>query len=100
MTPQEDRPRSQAEVSIPADGVLLDGEMHIPSGATGTVTFAHGSGSSRYSLSVRGNAGEPRSAQLAARVHVVPIAPLIAQTLARLAGRPALRSEAAYVQES
>ena len=35
-----------------------------------------------------------------ARVHIVPIAPLIAETLARLARRAALRSEAAYVQES
>lgn len=35
-----------------------------------------------------------------ARARAVPIAPLVAQTLARLARRSALRSEAAYVQES
>ncbi|MBE0620329.1 MAG: ribose-phosphate pyrophosphokinase [Burkholderiales bacterium] len=35
-----------------------------------------------------------------ARVQLVSIAPLIAQTLARLARRPAIRSEATHVQES
>lgn len=34
------------------------------------------------------------------RVHVVPIAPLLAQTLARLAGRDTLRTEVTDVQES
>jgi hypothetical protein len=49
MTPLADRPRSHADVSIPADGVQLGGEMHSPSGASGVVAFAHGSGSSRLS---------------------------------------------------
>jgi dienelactone hydrolase len=36
-------------VSIPADGVDLEGMLTIPEGATGLVIFAHGSGSSRKS---------------------------------------------------
>jgi pimeloyl-ACP methyl ester carboxylesterase len=36
-------------VHIPADRVSLDGELSIPSKATGLVVFAHGSGSSRLS---------------------------------------------------
>jgi alpha-beta hydrolase superfamily lysophospholipase len=36
-------------VSIPVDGVRLDGTLTIPAGATGLVAFAHGSGSSRKS---------------------------------------------------
>src|SRR6266436_5501154 len=40
---------SRSEVSIPVDGVLLEGELTIPDGAVGMVAFAHGSGSSRHS---------------------------------------------------
>ena len=36
-------------VSIPVDGVELEGELIVPSGAGGLVVFAHGSGSSRHS---------------------------------------------------
>jgi pimeloyl-ACP methyl ester carboxylesterase len=36
-------------VTIPADGVQLEGELVLPDGATGLVAFAHGSGSSRKS---------------------------------------------------
>ena len=36
-------------VSIPADGVELEGELIVPEGASGLVVFAHGSGSSRKS---------------------------------------------------
>jgi putative phosphoribosyl transferase len=36
-------------VSIPADGVVLQGDLTIPAGARGAVLFAHGSGSSRLS---------------------------------------------------
>ncbi|WP_181692230.1 dienelactone hydrolase family protein [Natronomonas sp. LN261] len=36
-------------VSIPADGVELEGTLAIPDGASGLVVFAHGSGSSRKS---------------------------------------------------
>ncbi len=37
------------DVEIPADGVLLEGHLRLPRGATGVVVFAHGSGSSRHS---------------------------------------------------
>ncbi|MFC4246412.1 dienelactone hydrolase family protein [Natribaculum luteum] len=36
-------------VTIPADGVELEGELLVPDGASGLVLFAHGSGSSRHS---------------------------------------------------
>ena len=36
-------------VSIPVDGIELEGELIIPDGAAGLVVFAHGSGSSRKS---------------------------------------------------
>jgi dienelactone hydrolase len=40
---------SPAAVRIPADSVVLEGLLGVPSGATGVVLFAHGSGSSRLS---------------------------------------------------
>jgi putative phosphoribosyl transferase len=36
-------------VRLPADGVMLDGDLALPPGARGVVLFAHGSGSSRHS---------------------------------------------------
>lgn len=36
-------------VSIPSDGVSLQGDLTLPAGARGLVVFAHGSGSSRLS---------------------------------------------------
>jgi len=36
-------------VRIPADGVRLEGDLHVPDAASGLVVFAHGSGSSRFS---------------------------------------------------
>lgn len=36
-------------VSVPADGVELEGDLRVPEGASGLVAFAHGSGSSRHS---------------------------------------------------
>jgi dienelactone hydrolase len=46
------------EVQIPADGVTLNGELHIPEeAAIGVVAFAHGTGSGRLS---------PRNQQVAA----------------------------------
>jgi putative phosphoribosyl transferase len=38
-----------AEVEIPIERHLFEGELHVPDGATGVVAFAHGSGSSRHS---------------------------------------------------
>ncbi|MGB7540696.1 MAG: dienelactone hydrolase family protein [Burkholderiales bacterium] len=40
---------SRVQVSIPADGRKLQGELIVPGGAAGIVAFAHGSGSSRHS---------------------------------------------------
>lgn len=37
------------DVEIPANGVWLRGDLHVPDGAEGIVLFAHGSGSSRHS---------------------------------------------------
>jgi putative phosphoribosyl transferase len=37
------------DVQIPAGSILLEGELRVPSSATGIVLFAHGSGSSRHS---------------------------------------------------
>jgi putative phosphoribosyl transferase len=39
----------QSAVQIAAGGVLLDGDLAVPSPARGVVLFAHGSGSSRHS---------------------------------------------------
>ena len=36
-------------ISIPADHILLEGELVLPEGAASVVLFAHGSGSSRFS---------------------------------------------------
>ena len=46
------------EVSIPATGGDLGGELHLPQGANAVVLFAHGSGSSRFSPRNRFVAGE------------------------------------------
>lgn len=40
----------ERDVQICTDKALLEGELIIPPGAEGVVIFAHGSGSSRYSL--------------------------------------------------
>src|SRR5688500_19449538 len=37
------------DVQIPANSIQLEGELKVPSFATGIVLFAHGSGSSRHS---------------------------------------------------
>jgi pimeloyl-ACP methyl ester carboxylesterase len=36
-------------LSVPADDVVVEGELVVPDGATGLVLFSHGSGSSRFS---------------------------------------------------
>ena len=36
-------------VTVPVDGVTLEGDLSVPGGARGVVIFAHGSGSSRHS---------------------------------------------------
>lgn len=37
------------EVEVPADGIVLQGHLHLPGAPRGVVVFAHGSGSSRHS---------------------------------------------------
>jgi putative phosphoribosyl transferase len=39
----------ETAVRIPVDGVVVEGNLTIPSGSIGVVLFAHGSGSSRFS---------------------------------------------------
>ncbi|MBO0725195.1 MAG: dienelactone hydrolase family protein [Blastocatellia bacterium] len=39
----------EIQVKIPAGDAILDGDLAIPSGASGIAVFAHGSGSSRHS---------------------------------------------------
>jgi putative phosphoribosyl transferase len=63
---------SRSEVSIPADGVLIEGDLTIPDGAVGTVVFAHGSGSSRHS---------PRNRQVAGALNGNGLATLLVDLL-------------------
>jgi dienelactone hydrolase len=39
----------ESAVEIPADGIVLDGDLTVPPDAHGIVVFAHGSGSGRFS---------------------------------------------------
>lgn len=55
---------SPSSVAIPADGVVLRGDLDLPPGATGLVMFAHGSGSSRLSPRNRYVAATLREAAL------------------------------------
>jgi dienelactone hydrolase len=41
--------RVAGAVRLAAEGVVLDGDLHLPAGARGVILFAHGSGSSRHS---------------------------------------------------
>ena len=43
------RSETAPEVTVPAAGVRLAGDLHVPAEAQGVVLFAHGSGSSRIS---------------------------------------------------
>ena len=47
--PSGELPDCDLDVRVPADGVVLDGHLHLPEPASGVVVFAHGSGSSRHS---------------------------------------------------
>jgi putative phosphoribosyl transferase len=60
-----DRETQTESVSIPAGGATLQGDLSVPSEATGTVLFAHGSGSSRHSSRNRYVASELNRAGLA-----------------------------------
>ncbi|WP_404817210.1 phosphoribosyltransferase family protein [Streptomyces thermolineatus] len=56
---------AEREVRIPSGGAVLVGDLAVPAGATGTVVFAHGSGSSRRSPRNRWVAAELNRAGLA-----------------------------------
>jgi pimeloyl-ACP methyl ester carboxylesterase len=60
------------QVSIPAEGLKLEGELVVPSNASGVVAFAHGSGSSRHS---------PRNRYVAAELHKARLATLLLDLL-------------------
>ena len=45
----ERREGVERTVAVRRDGVVLEGDLTLPAGATGIVLFAHGSGSSRFS---------------------------------------------------
>ena len=55
-------------VTIPAGGVMLEGDLRVPPRAHGLVLFAHGSGSSRHS---------PRNQRVAEALHDVGLATLL-----------------------
>lgn len=66
-TVQTERP-----VEIPADGVVLEGDLTVPPAAAGIVVFAHGSGSGRFS---------PRNRKVAAALTESGLATLLADLL-------------------
>lgn len=51
-------------IQVGVDSITLDGNLLVPSGATGIVLFAHGSGSSRFSSRNRAVASTLREANL------------------------------------
>lgn len=58
-------PTEGMKVTIPTGEVQLHGDLTIPTGASGVVAFAHGSGSSRHSPRNRFVAGRLQEARLA-----------------------------------
>jgi putative phosphoribosyl transferase len=49
MKESPSKEKSNSEVRIPINSIILEGNLIIPEGAKGIVAFAHGSGSSRHS---------------------------------------------------
>jgi putative phosphoribosyl transferase len=49
MKEPSSKEKSNSEVRIPINSIILEGNLIIPEGAKGIVVFAHGSGSSRHS---------------------------------------------------
>jgi putative phosphoribosyl transferase len=62
----------ESSVRIPVAGVVLDGDLVVPGGATGVVLFAHGSGSSRHS---------PRNRMVAAKLQAAGYGTLLMDLL-------------------
>ncbi|MGE0823731.1 MAG: dienelactone hydrolase family protein [Candidatus Binatia bacterium] len=69
-----DNEKTKQAVSIPADGVILEGNLVLPTGASGIVVFAHGSGSSRHS---------PRNTFVAGQLQRVGLGTLLFDLLTR-----------------
>ena len=67
-----EHPADERLVSIPAGGQVLEGTLGIPTGASGLVLFAHGSGSSRHS---------PRNRHVALVLRAAGIATLLTDLL-------------------
>jgi dienelactone hydrolase len=63
---------TETTIRIDADGVELEGTLHVPAEATGVVLFAHGSGSSRHS---------PRNRSVAQELHQAALATLLTDLL-------------------
>ena len=61
-------------VRLAAEGVVLDGDLHLPHDARGVVLFAHGSGSSRHS---------PRNRSVAQALHRASLGTLLMDLLTR-----------------
>ena len=66
--------RMQCPVHIPADSVLLDGDLALPDDAKAIVLFAHGSGSSRHS---------PRNTFVAQNLHSAGFGTLLMDLLTK-----------------
>ncbi len=49
MSSTSQQKHEESLVQVPADSVVLEGNLSIPANAIGVVLFAHGSGSSRHS---------------------------------------------------
>jgi putative phosphoribosyl transferase len=63
---------AERPVRLPAHGVTLDGDLHVPEHARGIVLFAHGSGSSRHS---------PRNRAVAQALHRAGLGTLLMDLL-------------------
>ena len=63
---------AETTVRLDADGVELEGTLHLPADAAGVVLFAHGSGSSRHS---------PRNRFVADELHQAGLATLLTDLL-------------------
>jgi dienelactone hydrolase len=63
---------TRAQVAVPVDDVVLEGDLVLPEGAGGIVVFAHGSGSSRHS---------PRNRRVAASLNDAGLGTLLVDLL-------------------
>jgi putative phosphoribosyl transferase len=70
------------EVDIPADGIALQGHLHLPDETRGVVVFAHGSGSSRHS---------PRNRFVASVLHQAGLGTLLLDLLTPIEERDRAR---------